>query len=410
MEAREWITVLDIGTSKIAAVAARVNDRAQLDVVSMAYAPSEGVAKGMVQDPEAASVVISGVIEKIERHLKRPIGSVWMNLSGPHLESHRGEAFAPIYPAARTLRPQDVHQVVVNSRKLILPDEYEQVFAVPIEYVLDGKEGVKKPVGLAASRIDVHTHIVVALTGEVEMAEEAVKLAGKKVLGVAPSSLASGLGVLSPEGMDLGAVVVDIGAGKTDVAIFLDGSYVYQGVVPIGSDHVTSDIQHLLRTTFEEADMLKMEHGHCSPDATNHDIINVRQLDHDELRPMQRRVLAEIIQARMREIFEHVGKSIAKSGLGLDVPKMAALTGGGSIIPGTEELFEKTLTHFKCRVAQPRVTGRFAEQVANPTMATAVGLARYALDSDEFELAPVSGTSGWKDTIRLIISRFDGKG
>ena len=209
--------------------------------------------------------------------------------------------------------------------------------------------------------------------------------------------------------MDLGAVVVDIGAGKTDVAIFLDGSYVYQGVVPIGSDHVTSDIQHLLRTTFEEAEMLKMEHGHCSPDATNQDIINVRQLDHDELRPMQRRVLAEIIQARMREIFEHVGKSIAKSSLGLDVPKMAALTGGGSIIPGTEELFEKTLTHFKCRVAQPRVTGRFAEQVANPTMATAVGLARYALDSDEFELAPVSGTSGWKDTIRLIISRFDGK-
>ena len=170
MEAREWITVLDIGTSKIAALAARVNDRAQLDVVSMAYAQSEGVTKGMVHDPEAASVVISGVIEKIERHLKRPIGSVWMNLSGPHMASHRGEAFAPIYPAARTLRPQDVHQVVVNSRKLILPDEYEQVFAVPIEYVLDGKDGVKKPVGLAASRIDVHTHIVVALTGEVELA------------------------------------------------------------------------------------------------------------------------------------------------------------------------------------------------------------------------------------------------
>ena len=399
------IVVLDLGSSKVAAIAARIGEAGRLEVLSLAYGPSRGVSKGTVTDMEEAAKAIDDAIAKIERHLRFRVEEIWLNVPTSTMLSLTGQAVSPLYPSPRPIKRQDVHQVLTQSKKLLIPDDREIVWSVPREYVVDGQRHIHHPTGVSGSRLEVVTHIVTAAIKPVDEAEKAIKAGRRSIAGMVPASLASGFAVLSQEGRDLGAVVVDVGGGKTEVGVFIDGAYAYQAVVPIGGINVSRDIQQLLHTDFDEAERLKADYSSALPDTVSKsETVDVMQ--DGQLRPMQRYVLCQIVESRMREIFEHVGAQLDKSGLEAGLPKMAVLTGGGSILKGTEELFEKTLPHFKCKVAQPKVDGKFAGQVASPMLSTAVGVARYALESEGEELAPVSGLSGWQDRIRGWISRF----
>lgn len=405
MNATSPIVVLDLGSSKVAAIAARMSDAGRLEVLSLAYVQSRGISKGGVTDLEEAAKAIDDVLGKIERHLKFRVEDVWTNVPTFAMLSLTGQAVAPLYPSPRAIKRQDVHQVLTNSKKLLIPDDRETVWAVAREYIVDGQRHIHHPTGLQGSRLEVVTHVVTAVTEQIDVAEQAVSASRRTVAGMVPASLASGYATLSKDGRDLGAVIVDVGGGKTEVGVFIDGAYAYQAVVPIGGINVSRDIQQLLHTDFDEAERLKADYSSALPDTVSKtETVDVMQ--QGQIRPMQRYVLCQIVESRMREIFEHVGAQLEKSGLEGGLPKMAVLTGGGSILRGTEELFEKTLPQFKCKVAQPKVEGKFAGQVASPMLSTAVGIARYSLESEGEELAPVSGLSGWQDRIRSWISRF----
>lgn len=393
---------VDVGTSKVACVAAGIDKKGNLEVVSLAYGASAGVSRGMIQDVEAVSHAVNEVVGKVERHLSVSITNVWCGIGGAHLESASGQGITEISPPGRLIKRQDLHHVVNHSRQMLLPADREQVLAVPREYVVDGQRGISDPIGLKGSRFEVVSHIITGSSSEVDRMEEVISGSERRVMGMIPTALASGLGVLSQDAMELGAVVLDIGAGKTDVAVFSEGVLAYQGCVRIGADHFSQDICQLLKTDFDEAERLVMEFGSAnsqliSPDET----VNVTQYDQVGPRPMKRKMLSEILESRAKEIFQHVDSKLDESGL-RSRAKQLVLTGGGADLAGITNCAEEVLGFSQVRGVFPKVTGPFVRQVASPNLSTVVGIARYAMESGEDDLAPVSGVSSWKDRISTL--------
>jgi cell division protein FtsA len=201
--------------------------------------------------------------------------------------------------------------------------------------------------------------------------------------------------------MELGSAVVDIGGGTTDVAIFINGSIAYSASIPLGGLSVTNDLSTLLKTSPEEAEKLKLSSGHANAEMIDEkESIEVQQLGQPVGRPMQRRVLCEIIESRMREIAGLVGKELEKSPFGTALPGGIALTGGGAALPGCDQLFEETLKRYRFRVAEPKVSSKFNPQ---PGLATAVGLASFTIQCfDEF--SPAEGVLPWKERVKSLFS------
>lgn len=219
---------------------------------------------------------------------------------------------------------------------------------------------------------------------------------------VAP--IASALAVVSPEEMDVGCVCVDIGGGTTDIAIFTNGAIAYTCSLPVGGQMVTSDIYKLLKTSPEEAERLKLDHGGACAKNVKDEHVEIMQLGHTHARPMQRRVLCEIIESRMREIATLVRQHIERSGQMGMLTAGVILTGGGSALPGSIELFEQSLKHMRVRAGVPhdRLAG-------SPCLSVAYGLAAYALDAVDDEIAPAGSLGSWKEKIRSLTSRFTAK-
>lgn len=399
----DLVVAIDLGTSKVACVVAEPGANGELTVLSLAYGPSAGVDRGTIIDEAAARASVDSVVGKVERHLGTTIDRVWCSLGGPHLESVNGQAMLPIYPAARAIKRQDMHQVLTNSRKLLMPPDREQVLALPKEFLLDGQRGIANPEGLRGTRLEVVTNIVMGQSKEIAKTERCCAGDGRRIVGMVPAGLASGLGVLSQEMMEMGTVVVDIGAGKTDVAVFADGVMAYCAVVKVGAEHYTNDIAQLLKTDFDEADRLKVEHGSTLPGPVDaEETVAVLQEGQSGPRPMKRKMLCEILGSRGAEHARIVRAKIEESGVEAGQLKSVVLTGGGSLLDGSKDVFEEILGIGRPRIVQPKVAGAFSKQVASPILSTVVGVARYALESGDDDFAPVSGLSSWKERISTL--------
>jgi len=406
----DQVFVADLGTTKVACLAVSMGENYHLKVDAAAVVPCRGLNRGTVADIEVTAEALEQALGKVERDLGVRIETLTVNISGTHLKSDNAQGFVPIYPQSRPIRREDVLQVVNHSRQIMMPPDREQIMAIPREFRVDGQRGVSRPVGLNGSRLEVMTHIITGQTTHVQNVERTVLATGRQVGGMVVGALASGLGVLSADAMDIGCVVIDIGGSTTDVAVFAGGAIAYTASIPIGANHVTSDVATLLKTTLEEAERLKVAHGCALASMVgNDDIVEISQLETDGPRPMKRKVLCEICESRMREIGQFVQNHIERSGMNGLLPGGALITGGGSQLYGTEGLMSECLRHIKARVAQPKLTGSAAKVAANPAMACAVGLGRYALESDDQEFAPVSGHSSWKDKIRTLKSMFGGR-
>jgi cell division protein FtsA len=259
---------------------------------------------------------------------------------------------------------------------------------------------------MSGGKLEAVTYLVTGQTSAIQNIERAVSMMGRKVDQMVLQPLAAGIGILSQEEMDLGVVVVDIGGGVTNVGIFTKGSIGFSASVPVGSNYVTSDLSNLLKTTPEEAERLKTMHGSALfKIVPEKDSVDVMQVGQPVPRPMQRRVLCEIIESRMREIADMTRQQVEKSGLMGMLPAGIVLTGGGSLMPGTEMLFEETMKHMRVRTAEPIPVANVPKQ---PGLAVAVGLAKFTLQYYD-ELSPASGQDSWKDKVRSLFSLVTGK-
>ncbi|MCC7230189.1 MAG: cell division protein FtsA [Fimbriimonadaceae bacterium] len=315
----------------------------------------------------------------------------------------------PIYPRSRQITREDVLQVINHSRQLVIPPDRELIQALPREFKIDGQRGIQRPIGMNGSKLEVTTYIVTGQSTHIQNIEKAVAMSGRRVDQLLVSSIASGLGVLSPDEIELGAAVVDIGEGVTDIGIFQGGSIAYSASIPVGGGLVTSDISKLLRTSPEEAERLKVFHGSAVSAAVDErDSVDVTQLGHPSPRPLQRKVLCEITESRMRELAVMVRQQIEKSALYAVLPGGVVLTGGGSQIQDCERLFSDVLKHLRVRRAEPKLYGGQGMETDRSGLAVSAGMARFAIQCFEDELGPAAG-GGLKATIKSLFSLISGK-
>lgn len=405
------VYALDLGSTKVVCLAARPGPGGEVEVRGLAAVPSSGVYKGVVVDLHETIGAIQSAVRKTLQMTGEDDDALELvvGVGGSHLEYVTGQGLVPIFPRSRPIGRDDVLQVINHSRQIVPPAGHGFIQAVPREFRIDGKKTLVKPIGQPGERLEVDTHIITGLSEYLRQIEDAVQGAGYKIGLLAAVPLASAIGVVGPRDIDEGCAVIDIGAGTTSVAVFEAGGLIHTGCFPIASNLVTSDVQQLLKTSLEEAERLKIEFGSAQAKSVGEDeAVEVLQTGQTEPRPMQRKVLCEIIESRMREIAHHAMRQIERSGRSDQLGAGLLLTGGGSLVRDAAANFEAS-TGLKAKVVAPKACGPMADLAAQPSMAASVGLAKYVLQEDEDEIAPASAVGGWKDTIRTLKSLFSGK-
>lgn len=371
------ITGLDVGTTKICAVVAEIGPEGEPNILGVGISPCAGLRKGIVVDLEATIGAIRSAVESAERMVGEEIHSAVVGVTGEHMACLNSRNVIAITHPGREISEDDMDRLLDSARLIVLPPDREVIHAIPRWYSVDGQDGIQSPVGMHGNRLEVETHIVTGLSSFIQNVVKCVHEAGLSVEATVLEPIATGESVLLPGETDLGVALVDIGGGTSDVAVYIDGQIYYSGVIPVGGNHVTRDIAVGLRTSIEEAEHVKLEHGCALVSAVDGlEGFEFASLGSDEPRQLPRRVLAEIIEARAAEMCHLMMEQIEKAGCEDRLPAGLVLTGGGSQLEGLPEL-AAAITGLPARLGFPTGIGGLTDVVSNPSCATAVGLALY---------------------------------
>ena len=369
------IVGLDIGTSKIACVVAESGPDGRIDVIGIGTHPSRGLRKGVVVNIESTVESIRLAVEEAELMAGVDIQTVYTGIAGSHIRGYNSHGV--VATKNNEVAPEDVDRVIDAARAMNIPADQKILHILPQEYIIDHQDGIREPIGMSGVRLEAKVHIV---TGAVSSAQNIIKCCNRCDLDVADMVLeqvASSEAVLMPDEKDIGVVLVDIGGGTTDIAVFLDGAIRHTAVIPIGGDHLTNDLVVGLRTSAREADQLKRRYGSCmvslvSPDEQ----IEVPSVGGRPPRPMPRQVMAQILEPRVEELYEMIKAELQRSGFQELVAAGIVLTGGSSLLDGMAELAEE-MFDMPVRIGRPQGVGGLVDVVSSPIYATGVGLVLY---------------------------------
>lgn len=368
---------IDVGTTKIVAIAGRVIDgrRGWVDVVDMGEAPSNGLRRGMVVDREAATESVTEAIEACGGTLRG--GPVSVGIAGGHISSYNTEITLLNRDRNRIVTERFVRRLEAEARQAALREDENVIHVVPRSFVLDGAEGVRQPVGLAARKVTMRAHVVSGAISTIQNLLGAVEDCGVKVSRVVLEPLASSESCLLDEDRSLGVALIDIGGGTTDIATFMRGSLTHTAVISIGGQSFSADVAYGLKVPFDTADQLKLKCGTVISKEID-DVAAVRLAD----KHYNARFISQILEYRAREVLEYARDSLDKSGVRDLLPGGAVLTGGGSLLEGMDELAEKILG-MRTKLAIPRRVKGNAEPVRKPQYSTAVGLLYFSAKNDD---------------------------
>jgi cell division protein FtsA len=386
----EIIAGLDIGTTKICTVVGEVGDEERVEIVAVGTAPSTGLRKGVIVDIPATVRAIEASVEQAERSGGVRIGSAYVGITGDHIASLNNRGVVAVTSADREIREEHLERAREAAGVMVLPPERQILHNIPRTYIVDGQEGVRYPIGMSATRLEVESHLVTGASTFIENVAKCAHRAGIAVEEVVLEPLASSLAVLTEAEKALGAALVDIGGGTTDVALFTDGAICHSAAIPVGGNHVTYDLSVGLRVSREQAEQLKIASGCALTERVGEtEFVEVHRLGDEEPQELPRHVLAEIIEPRMEELFDlvrqqiEIGSNEMNRGVPLKATAGLVLTGGGVQLPGTAELATRR-TGLPVRIGRPRGVGGLTEVVDSPTFATAVGLVQYGAAQHRF--------------------------
>ncbi len=374
---RQVIAGLDVGTTKSCCVIAEWSPLGNLDVVGVGVSPCRGLRKGVVVNIDSTVESIKQAVGEAEEMAGVEIAQVLAGIAGGHIRGVNSRGAVAVSGKHREVSQQDVDRALDAARAVNLPQDREVIHVLPQTYVVDDQDGVKEPLGMSGMRLEVEVHLVTGATTSVRNVIRSVNRAGLQVQDVVLEPLASAEAILSEEEKELGVLVIDIGGGTTDVALFRDGAVWYTGVLPLGGDHISNDIAVGLRTPTADAEELKKHHG-CALTAfvREDETVDVPSVGGRKARQLSRHILSEIIQPRVEEMFTLVARDLARAGLDDVAAAGVVLTGGTSIMRGVPELAEQVFDGPVRRGAQMGLSG-LADAVQSPTYSTAVGLALY---------------------------------
>ncbi len=404
----DLVVGLDVGTHKICTVVGEVRPE-DVYVVGLGIEPSDGMKKGVVNDVGALSSAIAKSIRKAEKSSGYDINRAFVSVAGSHISSLTSRGLATIV-GSRSVQAEDLEKAMSVARNIAIPHNREILHVVPRSYTLDSQDGIRSPIGMHCFRLEVDAHIITASTTSLANLEDAVESAGVLVDRFILNPLAAGDAVLTDHEREMGAVIIDIGGGTTDLAIFIDGTVWHTAIIPVGGNHVTQDITYWMRVPFGLAEQVKIQRGHADMNAVNESEVFPVEPFGGEILPVSRRDLAMVIEARFEEIFELVEKEIKRSGYAGLLRAGAVITGGSSQLPGYRDLASRII-NLPVRLAHPeRITG-IADTLKNPAYSTSVGLLRLGLEMDTMsgpELAASMGlpVSNWGRRMNDFLRRF----
>jgi len=370
---------LDIGTQKVAIVIAEQTD-AGLEILGVGTAVSRGIRGGRVVDVEKTTQAIGVALSEAELMAGCQIHQATVSISGEHLRGTNSHGVVAIDNGEVSNRA--ARRVIEAAQAVPLPADQVILHLMCREYVVDGQGGVLDPVGMSGIRLEANLHVVSACESALGNLRKCCHRAGLSVGGIVAASLASAEAVLEPEERDLGAALVDFGAGAVDVAVYQGNSVVHSFVVPVAGLHVTRDLARCLETSMREAEAIKLHDARAHPDDVEPDTYcEVSGVGGREPRVISRRHVAEIVQPRLEEIFEMVLEGILRSGYRELLASGVVLAGGSAMMPGMVGLASRVLD-MPVRLGEPRGLGGIADEVDDPSWATAVGLTRGMVTAD----------------------------
>jgi len=391
--AKEHIVVgLDIGTTKICAVVGEILSDRSVNVIGIGSHRSTGLRKGMVVNMDSTVESIKRAVEEAELMAAVQINSVYTGIAGSHIGSESAQGVVAL--KKNEVTKSDIRRAVDTARGCAVPPPDRQILHVlPREFIVDNQEGIRDPLGIAGSRLEVDVHIVTGAVTSAKNLVRCVSRSGLDVVDIVLQPLASSAAVLSSEERELGVVMVDIGGGTTDVAIWVEGCIRHSAVIPMGGNHLTSDLAIGLRTAPEDAEKIKLQYGVASSQLLNEDEnIEVPSVGGRPSRVMPRNIVAEILSPRVEEMFDMVRREIRRAGYDGMLVAGGVLTGGTSLLPGMADVAEHVL-NLSVRLGCPLGVGGLRDIVQNPMYSTAVGLIVHSL-SQESEFEMVGSGSG----------------
>lgn len=385
------LTGLDLGTTKVLTAIAQRQGEGRLALLGVGIAPSRGMRKGVVVDIEEAASAIRESVERAGRMAGVEVRRAFVGVTGHHISSLNSRGVVAVARPDRQVSPEDMRRAIEASKMIVIPPEREIIHVIPRSFILDGQEGIKKPVGMAGTRLEVEAHIVTGISTFIRNVERAVERAGVGVEGVVMEVLAAGEAVLTEAERQLGVVLADVGGGTTDVAVFYEGEICHSAALPAGGNHITRDIAVGLKTPLEEAERLKVNHG-CAlaRTASPEELVFVPSAGGEGGREVSKRALAEIIELRVREILEMARAEMEKSGLSGLLGAGVVLTGGTSLLPGIVELAEAVFD-LPARVGRPKQIRGLTEDVAIPAHSAGIGLVLWTAKAEHELERPVPG-------------------
>ena len=371
-EARNLIVGLDIGTSKVAALVAELRPDGTLELIGMGGHESRGLKKGVVVNIESTVSAIQRALEEAELMADCKIESAYTGIAGSHIKSFNSTGMVAIKD--REVAAIDVERALETARAVNIPTDQQILHVLRQEYIVDGQEDVREPIGMSGVRLEVKVHIVTGAVSAAQNIVKCVRRCGLEVSDLVLQPLASSRAVLSDDERELGVCLVDIGGGTTDLAVFTHGAIRHTAVIPIAGDQVTSDIAMALRTPPADAEAIKIRHGVALRQlADPNETIEVPGIGDRGSRVMSRQTLAEVIEPRVEELFSLVQQVLRESGFEELLSSGIVLTGGSATMQGMVELGEE-IFHMPVRVGVPKYSGGLADIVRNARYATAMGL------------------------------------
>jgi cell division protein FtsA len=371
-EDKNLIVGLDIGTSKIVAIVAELQPEGTVKVIGLGQHISRGLKKGVVINIESTMQSIQRALEEAELMADCKINNVYTGIAGSHIKSLNSHGMVKIKDAE--VSQMDVDRVIETARAIALPADQQILHILTQEFIIDGQEDVREPLGMSGMKLEVKVHIVTGAVAAAQNIVKCIKRCGIEVSDLILQPLASSLAVLTEDEKELGVCLVDIGGGTTDIAVFKQGAIRHTAVVPIAGDQMTNDVAVAFRTPTQSAEEIKVKHGCALRQlADPREIVEVPGVDGREPRQLSVQTLAEVLEPRIVELYELVLNELRRSGMEEMIASGIVITGGAAMMKGMVELGEE-IFHMPVRMGLPRYVGGLSEVVSNPRYATGVGL------------------------------------
>jgi cell division protein FtsA len=397
---------LDIGTSKVLVIVVEVSEEGEMEVIGVGHHPTRGLRKGVVANIESTVQSIQRAVEEAELMAGCQIYSVYAGIAGAHISSINSHGVVAIKDNEVT--ENDIERVIDAAKAMAIPNDQRILHVLPQDFIIDGQDGIREPVGMCGVRMEARVHMV---TGAVSAAQNIVKCirrCGLEVDDVILEQIASSEAVLTEDERELGVCMIDIGGGTTDIAVFNEGAIRHTAVIPIAGDQVTNDIAVAFHTPTQAAEEIKKKYGCTLVQLVDENqTIETPSMGNRPPRSLSRRNLAEVIEPRIEELMMLIQAEIRKSGFEEVIGSGIVLTGGTSRIEGMMDLAEE-IFHLPVRQGLPNYEGSLSEVIQNPIYSTGIGLAQFGYANRSQAGAPAQKSAGVTSLMNSMKKWFRG--